>query len=451
MTRDFKPKELLFSILILALVFCAVSCGGDDDSTDPDPEPIDNPDPDPIIEPEPDPLDSSSFNITFTLIRDAYEEGKASDLVVSFDAPKSDSVASIRLFGVLQSNAADVGYHSLSSLTSTQFIELANNGDDHEVHLTEELKDFKGDSFQTDTTYVFYTISSGTYLGETIEILSGPSAAIEIIEQVAVSTLVTNFIADDGLTLDKDGNIYASEFTSTGAGTRIMKVTPSGETSVFADGLSGSLGNVFDNDGNFYVTNNNDSRTRKVIKITPDGTQSVLAIIPGYPAGLILDKDENLLVSNYSSPKIYMVSLSGDTAVYVEDNLLRGSVGMAYDDDGNLLAGNFLNGDILSISPDKVVTKIASIEIVVNNNVVGYITYLDNHVYATGIRSNKIYKVSLDGNVELFAGTGDNKTFDAPLLEAKFSGPNGITADKENKILYISQFGLKSLRKIQLK
>ena len=75
----------------------------------------------------------------------------------------------------------------------------------------------------------------------------------------------------------------------------------------------------------------------------------------------------------------------------------------------------------------------------------------DDQIYVTGIAVNKIYRVSMDGKVVRFAGSGTGKSIDDILIKASFAGPNGIASDKKNKILYISEYGRGGgIRKIQL-
>ena len=99
---------------------------------------------------------------------------------------------------------------------------------------------------------------------------------------------------NDGVTVDRRGNIYVSEFGQfaggNGNGTIVYKVSRNGKISEFATDLSGPLGSAFDYRGNFYVIdNNNGGGQGDVLKITPDGTKTLFATIEGFPAGLAFD------------------------------------------------------------------------------------------------------------------------------------------------------------------
>ena len=93
---------------------------------------------------------------------------------------------------------------------------------------------------------------------------------------------------------------------------------------------------------------------------------------------------------------------------------------------------------------------IAQIPGLPNNFAVGYINYFEGHVYATGIGNHQVYKVSLDGTISHFAGTGTSGSSDGTALHASFSNPNGIGVDKVNRYLYIQDWGDTKLRRIEL-
>ncbi|GAA4276650.1 NHL repeat-containing protein [Aquimarina mytili] len=272
-----------------------------------------------------------------------------------------------------------------------------------------------------------------------------------------VETVVSDFAGNDAVSVDRRGNVYVSEFGqfvgANGNGTRVFKVSKSGEVTEFISDLTGPLGNGIDGQGNFYVVNGSGNGSGDVLKITPDGTRTVLATIDGFPSGLTLDYHNNVYVSNFGTPTVHKITQEGEVSVYASDPRLAGGVGIDFDYKGNLVVGNFATADIVSIDPEGNVSLIATIpDAVVSGFGIGYITVAGNAVFATGIGVNKIFKVTLDGNVEEFAGTGTPAVVDGPVAEASFNGPNGITVDKYAKAIYISEFGgVGALRKISLR
>jgi len=257
-----------------------------------------------------------------------------------------------------------------------------------------------------------------------------------------VTTLFDNFPANDGLTVDPFGNVYAAnfgEFTATGGnGTTLLKANPfKKEFDTIVSGLTNPVGT------NNFANGN-------VVKISYDNTKTVLATIEGYPSGITTDDNDNIYIANYLKGLVHKIDTAGNLTVYAEDQRLFGGVGIDFDNDGNLIIGNLITGDILSISPNKEVKLIAKIPTVVEFSVIGYIAHYKNHIYATAGAEHVIYKVSLKtGEFEIFAGNGEAASIDGPLLEASFNSPNGITIDPYRKILYVNEFGNK-LRAIRL-
>lgn len=289
----------------------------------------------------------------------------------------------------------------------------------------------------------------------TTPFISDSSNQIAINYNIAVNTLVSNLGANDAVALGPDGNVYVSNFgtyTNTGGtGTQVVKISPDGTSSIFVDGLAGPLGNAFDSKGNFYVVNGNNGEKGEVLKITASGTKSTIAEITGWPAGIVIDADDNLYISNYASPKVHKISAAGELTEYANEASLAGCVGIVLDANNNVVLGNYNNGKILSIDKSGVVSEITQIPGLPAGFAIGYITILDETIYATGIGNNKLYKVTLDGEYTIFAGTGKGSIEDGPILEASFHNPNGISADIINKKLYIVDFGTPTLREISLK
>lgn len=265
-------------------------------------------------------------------------------------------------------------------------------------------------------------------------------------DNAEVETVISDFPANDALSTDRRGNVYASNFGafvgSGGTGKSLFKVNPFKKELVeVANDLTGPLGNVVDNKGNIYVNNGNDFVNADILKIAKDGTQSIIATIDGFPSGMAIDQSNNLYISNFVSPTIHKVTSEGEVSVFANDARLAGCVGVDFDNNGNLIAGNYLNGEIFSVNMDGEVEFIGAIPKVVDNFVLGYLTFFKGFIYATAIGENLIYKISLAGDVSVFAGNGEPASIDGPLLDASFNVPNGITVDSNRKTLYISEFG----------
>jgi len=275
-----------------------------------------------------------------------------------------------------------------------------------------------------------------------------------------VETLVQDFQANDGLSVDRHGTIYASNFANF-MGTEVLKVNPNtAVVEVAVNDLRAPTGNVVDKSGNIFVVNNvrrlsaeSNELQGDVVKVTEDGTRSVLATLPGFPSGITLDKEGNAYVSNFFFPGVHKITPSGEVTVFAQDNRLFGGVGIVFDNKGTLFVGNFTTGDILKISPDRSVEVLATIPTVQEQVVIGYITYLAGTIFATAPGEHVIYRISMSGEAKIFAGSGIQESVDGKLMEASFDTPNGITADQKRKVLYVTEGGPDgaNLRVIKLK
>nr|WP_297918425.1 hypothetical protein [uncultured Allomuricauda sp.] len=280
----------------------------------------------------------------------------------------------------------------------------------------------------------------------------------KISKKATVETVVANFPGSDGVSIDRRGNVLVSNFGNF-FGTEVLRAMPrKGSFEVAVDSVAAPTGNAVDRHGNIFVVNNlrftaaDDGTTEAdVLKVSPDGTRTVLATLPGFPSGLTLDRHGNAYVSNFNLGLVYKVSPSGEATVFAEDARLAGSVGIDFDNKGNLYVGNFVSGQILKIAYGGDISVLATLPTVVDDFVLGYLTHFAGSLFVTAIGENVIYRVTLSGDISVFAGNGQLATADGVLEEASFSNPNGIAVDALRRVIYISEFAPGgSLRAIQL-
>ena len=267
-------------------------------------------------------------------------------------------------------------------------------------------------------------------------------------EDDKVQTVTTNLGANDGLSIDGNGILYASNFNEF-MGTQVVKIDPGSETIEEAVGnLRAPTGNVVDSLGNIFVVHNvrrvepeSDDLIGDVIKIDGEGNRTTLATLPGFPSGITLDQEGNLYVSNFAFPGVHKVDMNGEITVYAQDTRLTGGVGIDFGDDGNLFVGNFGTGAILRIDTARSVDVLTTLPTVQQGVVIGYLTVFEGSIYATAAGENVIYKVTFTGEASIFAGSGASSTMDGSLLEASFNTPNGIVGDANNNVLYVTEVG----------
>jgi len=103
--------------------------------------------------------------------------------------------------------------------------------------------------------------------------------------------------------------------------------------------------------------------------------------------------------------------------------------------------GNFVTGTILKISSGGSIELLATFPTVQEGVVIGYITHFDGTIYATAPGEHVIYSVSMSGGARILARSGEKESKDGPLLGASFNTPNGIAADPNKKVVYVTEGG----------
>jgi len=260
-----------------------------------------------------------------------------------------------------------------------------------------------------------------------------------------VSTLVSGLPNNGGIAVDLDGNIYAANFN----GSVVYKVTPEGSVSVFATEFQTPSGNYIDSEGNLYQSNYRDqvnpTALTTIDKITPAGVKTVSATGMNGPVGITIDSLGNLFVAMCNINSVYKITPGGVVTTFVTGNLFACPNGITFDDDGNLYVCNFGDGRVLKITPGGTISILATLP-GANN---GHLDYVDGFLFVAARSANQIYKISLTGEVTLFAGTGQQAVKDGPALQASFSLPNAVTFSPNANAFYTNGSG-GVIRKIQL-
>ena len=247
---------------------------------------------------------------------------------------------------------------------------------------------------------------------------------------------VATFNKPTGICVDKNGNFYVADIINH----TIRKITPDGTVSTLAgsgssgykDGngtdakFSSPIDLCVDKDLNVYVCDRYNYRIRK---ITPNGTVSTLAgsgsasLVAGQgtnaafsdPYGIACDAAGNVFVADNRAHKIAKITASGlVTIVY--------GTGNAQSVDGNGLSASF-------------------------NQPTGLWFDASGNLFVAEYKSNKIRKITTNGNVTTIAGNGDNATKDATGLSSSFRGPIKITGDAAGN-LFVTEYSGNVVRKI---
>lgn len=292
---------------------------------------------------------------------------------------------------------------------------------------------------QRGDTVNFTFVSGGDFKLDYVELIPSPFQMVGTLAKAAAFN-------GDGLTIDKNGNI----FVGTSKGATVKRVTPNGEISLFASFPSGTSanGSDFDSKGNLYVANESGNI---VHKITPDGVVSDFATNLDGPAGIYIDENDNLIVGLYgalsTSPGAKVIKIAPDQTIttLASGNGLTNVVGVAGDGHGRYFAANFKTGELFEVTNGDVK------QIGAAGTRINHMKYAGGYLYIPNPLDNVVRRSDLKGNIELVAGAkfGANSV-DGPSLLATFSRPNSVDISADGKTLYILDFNTGDVRTISM-
>lgn len=291
------------------------------------------------------------------------------------------------------------------------------------------------DALASDGTAIEEDVAYDVYVRHGDE-MAGP-LPLTLRNEATVFTVVAELdAAAGGLEVDADGNIFFADFGEgdLSPGDKVYKITPNGDISVFLEGnnLLTATGNAFDSAGNFYQSS---FAQDAVIRVTPDGQIATFAT-EGLrsPVGIAIDDDDNLFVANCAGASIQRITPEGESSRLTLDVLFSCANGITLDEDGNVYVSNFRGSRVLKTDQEGNTDVLAVLP--GNNN--AHILYHDGLLYIVSRGEHQIFTITLDGEVELFAGTGERGNDDGPALAASFTLPNDLAISPDGSILYVN-------------
>ncbi|ASU35803.1 NHL domain-containing protein [Mucilaginibacter xinganensis] len=224
-----------------------------------------------------------------------------------------------------------------------------------------------------------------------------------------------------GIVLDPAGNIFVAD---AGNG-RVRKITPSGTVTTFAGGKTGSKNGV--------------------------GSAAELT----GACGITIDKANNLFVATgwYNqirkiTPAAVVTTVAG-TGQKGTDNgpgavaTFAYAMDLAFDQSGTLYVVDADGYDVRKVTPAGITSTFTGNSPVPVNGLPGVATFYkptgvvigaDGYIYVADAGNNIIRKVSADGVVSTYAGSGAAALRDGTLAAAAFNNPTGIAADQAGNL-----------------
>ena len=243
--------------------------------------------------------------------------------------------------------------------------------------------------------------------------------------------------ATGDISVGPDGNIYVANIgpPPSRRGMQIYRVTPEGEVSLFVEDSSilRPDGNAFDSQGNLYQTS---LLNNQVVRITPEGELSVF-LDQGLtvPTGLHFDEDDTLYLANCGARNVLRVTPEGEATVFADGPLFNCPTGITMDNDNNVYVANFSDGLVIKISPEGESSQFADVP--GGNN--GHLAFDGEKIYVVSRGSNRVYILTLDGELTEFAGTGERSHNDGPVAESSFALPFGIDFSPDGSSIYLNE------------
>ena len=247
---------------------------------------------------------------------------------------------------------------------------------------------------------------------------------------------------DDALIFDNQGNLFGSHFM----GNTVYKITPSGVCAPFATGFNTPNGLAFDSQNNLYVC---DLSGNRIYKLSETGIFLDTIHVPT-PSGIIKSQfSDTLIFTQYTGNKISKLAPDGTISVMHSGSPMNGSVGLAYDDEGQLYVANFTDRQIFKVNESEL-NYVATVPSP-SSGALGFIAFAQGTLWATSYNGHKIYRVypNFTDSILLYSGSTAGST-DGPIETAHFNLPNGITSSVTGDSLFVSDFGTGRVRTISL-
>lgn len=380
---------------------------------------------------------------TLLMALDVANNATAKDIELHFNKGSNESfISSYRAIVVKESGSSNFTVADAENLALNRYLTINKSGANQRVELTGSMLDSDGDVITESVPYKLFVLSmaDGTIAGKNS--LSSGSGTLTLERKNTVRTFAQFANAGTGgLSVDASGNVYFGNFglTDNGGGAELYKITASGASSLFANGLSTADGSDFDSQGNLYVV----SWPNTIYKITPTGTKSVFAnnFQINIPIGIVVDNQDNLLVTCFNGNNVVKITQAGVVSVFSSSGIYNGPNGIDMDAAGNFYVSNWNDGSVIKVNKD---SGSAELFVTLPSPQKAHLAIHNDNIYVAGRWVHTIYKISMNKTVTTFLGTGSRGDLNGSLSSATISWPNDIAFNADGSKMYISMVGLAS-------
>ena len=130
----------------------------------------------------------------------------------------------------------------------------------------------------------------------------------KVTPDLEISLFASDFAFAVGVAIDANNNVFVNNYQS-GV---LSKITPDGTKTAFATDLNGPAGLAFDSNGYLYVTeygSNFSGAGARIMRISPTGEKEVFA--EGAPLadaiGIAIDENDNVYVTNWTGSQVFQI------------------------------------------------------------------------------------------------------------------------------------------------
>jgi hypothetical protein len=318
-------------------------------------------------------------------------------------------------------------------------------------------------------------------------------------------TSIASFNKPFGICIDQEGNLFLADAYNH----CIRKISTDGIVSTYAGtGTAGYLDGqateakfnqpiniCLDDSGNMYVSDFLNQRIRKIssdMMVTTIAGSGIAGLLDGpdsqakfnYPRGICLDDTGNIYIGDSWNHRVRKISLDGMVSTWAGGGTTIGvqSVGdyvdasdtaarfytpceLSIDQSNNIFVADAYNHRIRKIDPERMVTTVAGsgesgadgggfqngpAEEAMFKVPTACFVSLTGSIYIGDGQNQRVRKISTDGMVSTFAGSGATGFENGPDTLATFDFPRGCVMDYNAHRLYVVDYNNHAVRIIHL-